>query len=98
MSSQQEVIQYLREDIGKIDRKLDDGLNNLSRKIDSFVNNYATKEEVKNELLEIKEAIKDLREKKVDVSVFKPIQDGISRLNWLVISGVCGALLVLIFK
>jgi len=103
------IVDFLKEDIEKLEKKVEDGFRDLNTKIDVFMANYVHKEEFKERISEIKKeaekleiAINDriakIEKDKVDKEIFDPIQKTLSRLNWIVIGAVVAGLLALIMK
>lgn len=103
------IVDFLKEDIEKLEKKVEDGFRDLNTKIDVFMANYVHKEEFNERIFEIKKeaekleiAINDriakIEKDKVDKEIFDPIQKTLSRLNWIVIGAVVAGLLALIMK
>lgn len=86
----QRDITYIRESLTKIDTTLA-----------VFDRNFARKEELKvieKQIGDIHVDLKNELKNKVDSKDFDPIKKTLSRINWIMISGVIIALLTLIIK
>lgn len=97
----QKDIQYMRESVQKIEVGLGlidknfarkDELTQLEKIVGDMAKNWETKQTEKDKEWEKKMA------DKVDNSDFEPIKNALSRINWMVISGVVVGLLGLVIS
>lgn len=98
MTNDNELIDFLKEDLEKLERKVEDGFRDLNTKIDVFMSNYVHKEMFKERNDEWKERFDKLEKSKVDKEIFDPIQKTLTRLNWIVIGAVVAGVLALVLK
>lgn len=98
MSSDKEIIDYLKEDMKSIEIKMENGFRDLNTKIDVFMANYVHKEDFKEKQKDISDRIEKIEKGKVDKEIFEPFQKGLNRVNWIVLTAVIAGILALIFK
>ena len=98
----QKDIGYIRESLTKIDTTMAIFDRNFARKEEIIVltetlKNFSSKLETKADHTDVKNMIEILKTK-VDHHDFDPIKKTLSRINWLIIAAIVGALLGLVIQ
>jgi len=99
MNNEKELIEYVKDDLEKLEQRVDRGFTELNVKFDMLTSRFITKEELKTQMDFMQRQVDMLAEAlktKVDKVEFDPIRNTLRKLNWIVISGAVVGLLTLI--